>query len=190
MDCALCENKICREGKDCFDLQSKVKSLYADESDFKLYKAASELEVEEYCRLNRIQEIVAFAKKMNFKHLGLAFCVGLSEEANILARFFKQYLQVTSVCCKISGFDKKNFDLPYLFDHPAEAICNPILQAELLNQAGTDFNVAVGLCVGHDMLFNKYSRSPVTTLIVKDRVLGNNPVMGIYCQYIRKRLLL
>ncbi|MHA1741489.1 MAG: DUF1847 domain-containing protein, partial [Candidatus Thorarchaeota archaeon] len=41
----------------------------------------------------------------------------------------------------------------------------------------------VGLCIGHDMLFNKYSEAPVTTLIVKDRVLGHNPVAGLYSAY-------
>ncbi|HKI51005.1 MAG TPA: DUF1847 domain-containing protein, partial [Geothermobacteraceae bacterium] len=39
------------------------------------------------------------------------------------------------------------------------------------------------LCVGHDMLFNKYSRAPVTTLVVKDRVTGHNPVAVLYGQH-------
>jgi len=37
-------------------------------------------------------------------------------------------------------------------------------------------NIIVVLCVGHDMLINKYSKAPVTTLVVKDRVTGHNPV--------------
>lgn len=52
-------------------------------------------------------------------------------------------------------------------------MCNPILQA--LEEAGTDFNVVIGLCVGHNSLFYKYSKAPVTTLIMKDRVSGHNP---------------
>jgi uncharacterized metal-binding protein len=66
-----------------------------------------------------------------------------------------------------------------------EAACNPLLQAELLNRAGTDFNVLVGLCIGHDMLFTSNSKAPVTTLIVKDRLSGHNPVVSLYTRYHR-----
>jgi len=59
-------------------------------------------------------------------------------------------------------------------------ICNPIAQALRLNHERTDFNVAIGLCVGHDSLFYKYSEAPVTTLVTKDRRLGHNPVAGLY----------
>ena len=59
-------------------------------------------------------------------------------------------------------------------------MCNPILQAKLLNEAGTDLNVVMGLCVGHDSLFYKYSDALVTTLVTKDRVLGHNPVAALY----------
>ena len=71
-----------------------------------------------------------------------------------------------------------------------EVMCNPIAQAELLNREGTQFNVCLGLCVGHDSLFYKYSKALVTTLVAKDRVTGNNPVAAIYCAdgYLNKRL--
>ena len=42
----------------------------------------------------------------------------------------------------------------------------------------------VGLCVGHDSLFIKYSEAPVTTLVTKDRVLAHNPV-AVYMKRIR-----
>jgi uncharacterized metal-binding protein len=64
-----------------------------------------------------------------------------------------------------------------------EAACNPIVQAKLLNDARTDINIIVGLCVGHDMLFTMNSKAPVTTLIVKDRLLGHNPVIALYSGY-------
>ena len=60
-------------------------------------------------------------------------------------------------------------------------MCNPILQAELLNGQKTEFNIALGLCVGHDSLFYKNSQAMVTTLVVKDRVLAHNPVGALYC---------
>lgn len=59
-------------------------------------------------------------------------------------------------------------------------MCNPILQAKLLNREGTDLNVVIGLCVGHDSLFYKYSDALCTTLVTKDRVLGHNPAAALY----------
>jgi len=59
-------------------------------------------------------------------------------------------------------------------------MCNPISQAEVLNAADTDFNILLGLCVGHDSLFLKYSKALVTVFAVKDRVLGHNPLGAIY----------
>ena len=61
-----------------------------------------------------------------------------------------------------------------------EAMCNPIAQAFLLNEAKTEFNILMGLCVGHDSLFLKYSDALCTVLAVKDRLLGHNPLAAIY----------
>ena len=58
--------------------------------------------------------------------------------------------------------------------------CNPILQAKMLNKEKTDMNIVVGLCVGHDSLFYKYAEALTTTLVVKDRVMGHNPVAALY----------
>ena len=69
--------------------------------------------------------------------------------------------------------------------HPGtfEALCNPIAQASLLARAGTELNVVIGLCVGHDSLFFMHSKAPVTVLVAKDRVLGHNPVAGLYTSH-------
>ena len=61
-----------------------------------------------------------------------------------------------------------------------EAMCNPIAQAEILNNAKTDFNILIGLCVGHDSLFLKNVEALTTELVVKDRVTGHNPVAVLY----------
>ena len=41
-------------------------------------------------------------------------------------------------------------------------------------------NVLLGLCVGHDSLFFKYTEAPCTVLAVKDRLLGHNPMAAVY----------
>ena len=70
-----------------------------------------------------------------------------------------------------------------------EIMCNPIGQALLVNQEKTEFNILLGLCVGHDTLAIKYLDAPCTVLAVKDRVTGHNPLAPIYMAngYYRKR---
>ena len=55
-----------------------------------------------------------------------------------------------------------------------------MLQARYLNSLGTDLNIMMGLCVGHDSLFIRNSEAPVTVMVVKDRVLGHNPAAALY----------
>ncbi len=59
-------------------------------------------------------------------------------------------------------------------------MCNPIVQAEILNEAQTEFNIMLCLCVGHDSLFLKHIKAPTTVLAVKDRVTGHNPMAALY----------
>ncbi len=132
----------------------------------------------------RILEIVEFAKRMNFKRLGLAFCVGLREEAKIVDSFFKDKgFEMVSVICKAGRVPKESLGIE---DHQKiaighfESMCNPIFQAMILNSEETELNVLLGLCVGHDSLFLKYSKAPCTILAVKDRLLGHNPLAAIY----------
>ena len=190
-DCASCEKHICRDGVDCYDVAERVRRLY-DEADplcMKLLQTAAKVESEGYMRWPRALEIVRFAQGAGFSHLGVAFCIGLSEEANAYVDLLKKYFEVSSVCCKVCGVAKSEFELTQLRPEAAEEImCSPLAQAELLNQAGTELNVVMGLCVGHDALFVKHSTAPVTTLIAKDRVLAHNPTGALYSQYWRKRL--
>ena len=67
-------------------------------------------------------------------------------------------------------------------------MCNPKTQAKILNEAKTELNFIVGLCVGHDMLFTKASDAPVSSIITKDRVLANNPAGAVYSRYWRRKL--
>ncbi len=136
----------------------------------------------------RIREIAEFAKRMGYKKIGLAFCSGLSDEAGRASAILeKNGLEVCSAVCSCGAVDKAEMGIPseHKIRNPEkfEAACNPLLQAELLNQAQTGFNVIIGLCVGHDMLFTTHSTAPVTTLIVKDRLTGHNPVITLYSRY-------
>jgi len=132
----------------------------------------------------RIEEIAEFADKMNFRRLGLAFCVGLRREAKVVADIYSERgFEVVSVICKTGCSDKNLIGLKgeqKIIPNEPETMCNPALQALVLNEAETDFNILLGLCVGHDSIFLKEADAPCTVLAVKDRVLGHNPLAAIY----------
>ena len=132
----------------------------------------------------RIVETCEFAKKMGYKRLGLAFCLGLSKEADIVEQILKGYgFEVVSICCKAGNTSKELLgisDEEKIFKGTDEAMCNPIFQAKALMHEQTDFNILLGLCVGHDTLFLQFSEVPTTVLAVKDRVTGHNPLAAIY----------
>ena len=184
--CAKCGTKECRQGKDCFSAENSHRQLY-ESSIAKLHKAASAIEAGYYDKETRLGETILFAKELGFKKIGLAFCIGLSEEAKIIDEILAKHFEVVSVCCKVCGVDKKDFDLPQISSENQEVMCNPAGQAQLLNDAGTQLNVLCGLCVGHDAIFAKVSKAPVTTLVAKDRVLAHNPIGAVYSNYVRKR---
>lgn len=152
--------------------------------DRKIALTAAQIEGEYYGRATRVEEILLFIKRMGYKKVGVATCVGLLHEANVFAKIAKaKGIDVYGVACKVGSQDKSLIGIPEEIKHNPgchEAFCNPILQAELLNQEGTEFNIIIGLCVGHDTLFIRHSKAPVTYLIVKDRVLGHNPAAGLY----------
>lgn len=132
----------------------------------------------------RILEICEFARKLGYKRLGLAFCIGLSREAAIVSEILKrQGFEVVSVACKAGCVPKEEIGIKEnekIHRGQHETMCNPVLQAMVVNEAKVDFNVLLGLCVGHDSLFFKFAEAPTTVLAVKDRVTGHNPLAAIH----------
>jgi uncharacterized metal-binding protein len=132
----------------------------------------------------RVLEIIEFAKKMGYQRLGLAFCTGVTQEAGILTEVLEKHgFEVVGVSCKVGGVPKERIGLKdeekiHIGSH--ESMCNPIAQAMVLNDAKTDFNIMLCLCVGHDSLFLKYVESLTTVLAAKDRVTGHNPMAALY----------
>jgi uncharacterized metal-binding protein len=143
----------------------------------------------------RVREIMEFSRLAGFNKLGLAFCVGLRREALEVCKIFESNgFAVASVMCKTGARPKEELGLreeekvrPGRF----ETMCNPVAQAMLLNKEQPDLNVLLGLCVGHDSLFIKYSNAPITVLAVKDRATGHNPLAAVYAtHYFQSKLKL
>jgi uncharacterized metal-binding protein len=188
MQCAACNAKDCYQGKDCTRIKNKVKKEYQEKFNKKIMEIASRIEAQHYMKLTRLEELITFCQEMGFTRVGIAFCIGLEEEAKLLARVLKRHVKVFSVCCKVCGIDKTDFNLQKIKRDRYEATCNPIGQAMVLNNNATDLNVIFGLCLGHDLLFTKFSQAPVTTLAVKDRVLAHNPIGALTSRYYQRKI--
>jgi uncharacterized metal-binding protein len=208
--CALCPyelgERICRSSKgkgpeSCPTLhharcKREAKAVLDDPQVFNFARQASIQEAAGYTNRNqgysrirpvkpRIVETVEFARRMGYTKLGLVFCVGLRQEAGIVHRILETNgFDVVSVVCKVGRVPKSELDLNQNehIDMQAEeeTMCNPILQAYILNNEQTELNILLGLCVGHDSLFIKYAQGMCTVLAVKDRLLGHNPLAAVY----------
>ncbi len=191
-DCANCNaNHMCfMKGKSCVPIdEEKVLGLY-DERERDIMKAAAYVEATFYMKYTRLQETAEFARQMNYKTIGIGFCMGIRDEAKLFAKYFTdQGFEVKSVCCKNCGISKDSLHLEKVNpESRVEPMCNPKAQAKYLNDNGVELFVSAGLCVGHDALFSKACKGPVTTFVVKDRVLGNNPMAVVYSGYWKKKL--
>lgn len=154
---------------------------YDKEENRRIAVAAAEVEADNYCKMTRIEETVEFAKKIGAKKIGIATCLGLLTEAGIAARILRSHgFEVYGAACKAGTQKKVDIGIPKRCEAVGANMCNPILQAKLLNEAKTDLNILIGLCVGHDSLFYKHSDALVTTLVAKDRVLAHNTVAALY----------
>jgi uncharacterized metal-binding protein len=185
MKCAPCDEKECSQGKDCTGSKQDIKSKYSTE-DLMMMKVADKLTEKYYMKKTRIEEVIYFAKEMKYQKLGMAFCIGLRQEAEILDKILSKEFKVFSANCKICGIKKSEMRAKTKAkDKKIQISCNPVGQAEILNQKNTDLNINLGLCLGHDILFTEHSQAPVTTLAVKDRVLGHNPLAAVYSRFYR-----
>ena len=191
IDCSKCGNQACwsaspQDGpifcptKTCEDSVRAAIHLYQEDPETRnMAIAAGRTEGRSYMKWTRVEDTIDFARNMGYKKLGIATCIGLMAEDRILQKILiAKGFEVVSICCKCGSIPKEEIGLldnekakPGTF----EPMCNPVAQAKILEKAGTELNILLGLCVGHDALFTKYSGVPVTTLVAKDRITCHNP---------------
>lgn len=124
----------------------------------------------------RVEEILEFAKIRGLKKIGIASCYALLREARLLTNILEAHgFEVVSVSCLAGEVTPEDVDIVR-----DGVFCNPVMQAEILNREGSELNIMIGLCLGHDILFIRHSKADVTPLVVKDRALGHNPVAALY----------
>ena len=192
--CAKCPSKLCLMGpseegpKFCPMITSQnifdgEKSMISKPEIRKMFRGVATTWKKTGLSKNRIEEVMAYADTMGFRKLGLVFCIGLSEQGEVLSALFeKAGFDVVSACCMTGGFSSDDVGLSAedkIYPEARQPQCNPVGQALLMNEHKTDLNVLVGLCVGDDALFIKHSDAPITILAVKDRVNNHNPLRAI-----------
>ncbi len=151
------------------------------EEDNRIMVAAAQVEYEGYCKRTRVEEVIQFARKIGAKKLGIATCLGLITESRTLTKILRiNGFEVYGAVCKVGATPKVEVGIPKECEAVGVNMCNPILQAEYLNDMGTDLNLIMGLCVGHDSLFIKHSNALCTSVVTKDRVLAHNPAAALY----------
>ena len=168
-----------------YEREIKEVSREVIEGDLKeVARISSVVEAAGYCKKTRVEELVDFARRLGLRRLGIAFCVGLRREAGALVDVLEgNGFEVVSVCCKLGGIAKEEFgveDGEKINPGTYEGACNPAAQAMALEKEGSELNVLLGLCVGHDTIFFATTRVPTTVLATKDRVTGHCPMQPLY----------
>lgn len=167
---------------------AEVERTYLEQEEVrKLALASARTEAAGYCKATRVEEVMDFARRIGAQKLGIAHCVGMMQEARLAREIFMAGgFEVYTVCCKVGSIPKESIGLldeEKVRPGQYEALCSPVGQAAILARAGTQLNVLIGLCVGHDSLFFMHSQAPATVLVAKDRVLGHNPVACLYTSH-------
>jgi uncharacterized metal-binding protein len=197
LTCAQCGTLSCRSNNSkkfpdfCLtknvdtDLLQQAMDCYEENDAKRLACTSTILEADSYCKLTRVEETIEFIRRMQYRKIGIASCVGLMPETSIFSRILSDAgIDSYTAGCKVGAMDKTALGVPEEKKLNGgcghESMCNPIMQAKVLAEQKTEFNIVIGLCVGHDTLFLRHSEAPVTVMIVKDRVLGHNPVAALY----------
>jgi len=191
LNCLNCSKRVCYEGKTCPLASENPDHQHMPNSELThMLEAATDIACENERILCRLSELIYFCLDMQYKRIGIAYCIDLQEPTEILVRVLKRFFDVYPVCCKVGGIIQNN-----PFNSESDVIenddnnkisCNPWGQAQALNELETDINVMVGICMGADCIFNKGSNAPTTALFIKDKSLANNPIGALYSDYYLK----
>jgi len=191
IDCLACKDKVCLRGEICRP------GLRRDNEEMNpatrmMLESSLDVMAEKERTLCRLTELIYFCLGMKYRRIGIAFCIEMFEQTEILVRLLRRFFDVYPVCCKIGG--RRTFDphsssiLSYDKADFSNIACNPEAQARMLNKIETDINLIVGLCIGVDCIFSRESKAPVSTLFVKDKSLAHNPVGALYSDYYLKEI--
>ncbi len=178
MDCLACSSKLCKkEAKDCNNSRDVVLLKYKEEVNNDIYNKSDKLVAGGRAgNLSRLEEIAEFSVSRSYKNIAIAYCYCMENLAGDVKEFLTGYgLTTSSYRCTINGIKENQIS-----NELADSVnCNPIGQAEAINNSDADFVIEMGLCLGHDVLFHQHLKKPFTVFIVKDRVHNHNPAKAL-----------
>jgi len=181
MNCLQCKTKLCRAGTACGAESFTAGSMgqkYHDLHSQRIVQAAAQLvDNGRAGTLSRLQETIEFIKIMEYKKVGLAYCYGMEKQADAVFQKIKEAIpSVIGISCTVGALGQHQVNKKSSITNVS---CNPLSQAEQLNNEGVDFVIVMGLCLGHDILFQKHIQADCTTLVVKDRVYNHCPLEAL-----------
>lgn len=181
MNCLACSMKSCRKtiscGAESFDIDTALDRYHENNNQQVIQKAAHLVDGGRAGSLSRMQEIVEFAKEMKYQNIGIAYCYGMERLAQqVRSILVSEGLHAFGVSCTVGAFSQDAVNVQSTLTGVS---CSPLNQAAQLKAQKADLAIVIGLCMGHDILFNREFDGDVTTLVVKDRTNNHAPVEGI-----------
>ncbi len=162
------------------EMRARVLRLYDEPANHQIMEAAARVSAGT-ANSTRVQDTIKFATYMGASRIGIATCTAMLQETAVLARLLRRAgFEVKALGCKIQENRAADLGVDASCGIGESVVCNPIMQALLLNEAKCDLNILMGICVGHDALFAKYSDAPAVTLVAKDFLAANNPCAVLY----------
>lgn len=151
--------------------KTMYRDLYSDE-DIKVMKVAED---SLNPKVDRVDEIIAYCREAGIRNIGIANCISFEKQAERLQDILTSNgFTVEKANCKLG---RVKFD--ELVPGYKGVSCNPAGQANYLDEKKTELNIMMGLCLGHDIIFNARSKAPVTSLVVKDRKLDHHTLTAL-----------
>jgi uncharacterized metal-binding protein len=120
-----------------------------------------------------VHEIIEYDRQAKINPIGIANCITFNKEAAKLEEMLEaEGIRGEKVNCKYGCVPFNELVKGY-----KGTSCNPAGQTKYLEEQKTELNIMMGLCLGHDMIFNAKSKAPVTPFIVKERKLNHNTLI-------------
>lgn len=180
--------KYCRAGK-FKEVIEQSSEEYLKPDIAKVHMATARVLKRGNFEWTRVQECIEFARELGAKKVGLAVCIACMREGRAMANLLEAAgLEVVTVGCMIGAVKPQDTGIPEELITGIGIACNPLAQAKIMNEEGTQLNFIYGLCVGHDTLFIRHSEAPVTFISAKDVVTGDNPSAALKSGLIRLKL--
>jgi uncharacterized metal-binding protein len=180
--------KYCRAEK-FKEVIEETKEEYFDPEIAKVHLATARVLKEGGFEWNRIQQCIEFARELGATKVGLAVCIACIREGRAMASLLEAAgFEVVTVGCMVGAVKPQDTGIPDELVSGIGIACNPLAQAKIMNEEGTQLNFIYGLCVGHDTLFINHSEAPVTYVAVKDAVTGDNPGAALQSGLLRLKL--